>query len=83
MSQTLCSPAFPRIQIWKDYDEEAEKEVQPVEEGDPAALKVDYMDVIISDIRTATGLAFSVQKLNTPGITTLQSTSNKWEGDGV
>ena len=39
-----------------------------MEEGDPAALKIDYMDVIISDIRTTTGLAFSVQILNTPGI---------------
>ena len=55
------------IQIWKDYDE-AEKEAQPVEEGDPAALKPEYIDVIISDTRTTNGLAFSVQILNTKGI---------------
>jgi len=39
-----------------------------VEEGDPAALKTEYLDIIISDVRTTNGLGFSVQILNTEGI---------------
>jgi len=61
-----------KLRIWTDYDEEAEKEVQPVEEGDPTALKPEYLDIIISDIRTTNGLAFSVQILNTEGIASLE-----------
>jgi len=38
-----------------------------VEEGDPAALKTEYLDVIVSDVRTTNGLGFSVQILNTEG----------------
>ena len=38
-----------------------------MEEGDPAALKAEYLDIIISDVRTTNGLGFSVQILNTPG----------------
>ncbi|KAF9793381.1 transcription factor [Thelephora terrestris] len=61
-----------KLNIWKDYDEEAEKAVQPVEEGDPTALKAEYIDVIISDTRTTNGLAFSVQILNTKEIESLE-----------
>ena len=39
-----------------------------MEEGDPAALKTEYLDIIISDVRTTNGLGFSVQILNTEGI---------------
>ena len=42
-----------------------------MEEGDPAALKAEYLDVIVSDVRTTNGLAFSVQLLGTEGITLL------------
>ena len=38
-----------------------------MDEGDPAALKTEYIDIIISDVRTTSGLAFSVQILNTEG----------------
>ena len=38
-----------------------------MEEGDPAALKTEYLDVIVSDVRTTNGLGFSVQILNTEG----------------
>jgi len=60
-----------KLNIWKDYDEEAEKEAQPVEEGDPAALKMEYRDIIVSDVRTTNGLVFSVQILGTKEIDSL------------
>ncbi|KAF9648581.1 transcription factor [Thelephora ganbajun] len=60
-----------KLNIWKDYDEEVEKEVQPAED-DPAALKTEYIDIIISDIRTTNGLGFSVQILNTEEIASLE-----------
>jgi len=44
-----------------------------VEEGDPAALKTEYLDIIISDVRTTNGLGFSVQILNTEGLFLLRS----------
>ncbi|KAJ7045614.1 hypothetical protein C8F04DRAFT_1334181 [Mycena alexandri] len=57
--------------MWKDYDEEAEKAEAPVE--DPSGpLKAEYIDVIVSDVRTANGLGFSVQILNTEGIAALE-----------
>ena len=30
-----------------------------MEEEDPAALKMEYLDIIISDVRTTNGLGFS------------------------
>ena len=39
-----------------------------MEEGEPAALETKYIDVIVSDVRTTNGLAFSVQILGTDGI---------------
>jgi staphylococcal nuclease domain-containing protein 1 len=55
------------MQIWQDYDEEAENEaVAPPEEND-TALRSEYLDVIVSDVRTRNDLSFSVQILNTEG----------------
>jgi staphylococcal nuclease domain-containing protein 1 len=60
------------LQIWKDYDEEAEKaaEAAAAAVDDTTAMKTDYMDVIISDVRPNANLTFSVQILNTEGIIT-------------
>ncbi|KAJ7188134.1 hypothetical protein C8R46DRAFT_10891 [Mycena filopes] len=57
--------------MWKEYDEEAEKAEAPVEDAS-GALKAEYIDVIVSDVRTANGLGFSVQILNTEGIAALE-----------
>lgn len=57
--------------MWKDYDEEAEKAAQAPVEDVSAPLKPDYIDVIISDVRTKSGLNFSVQVLNTEGWSTI------------
>lgn len=38
------------------------------EEEDTGALKTDYQDIIISDVRTHNGVNFSVQILNTEGL---------------
>ena len=55
------------MQIWKDYDEEAEKVAEiPVEDAN-GPLKTEYIDIIISDVRTKPNFAFSVQILNTEG----------------
>ncbi|TFK73990.1 transcription factor [Pluteus cervinus] len=59
--------------LWQDYDEEAEQAAAPVEEQASGPLKTDFIDVIVSDVRTRTGLAFSVQILNTPGIKSLET----------
>jgi len=48
--------------MWKDYQEK-EAEPEPVDE---APRKVEYIDVIISDVRTD-DFGFSVQILNTEG----------------
>lgn len=52
--------------MWKDYDEEAAEPEVP-EQTDGSALKTEYIDVIISDVRPKNGLTFSVQILNTEG----------------
>jgi staphylococcal nuclease domain-containing protein 1 len=54
--------------MWKEYDEEAEKaaETAPADDG-TAPLKPEYLDVIVSDVRTNNGFGFSVQILNTEG----------------
>ncbi|KAF5354669.1 hypothetical protein D9756_005374 [Leucocoprinus leucothites] len=61
-----------RLHIWTDYDEEADKETELQQENDDAPLKSEYIDVIISDVRTKNGLNFSVQVLNTEGIASLE-----------
>ncbi|KAF8161178.1 hypothetical protein B0H34DRAFT_781782 [Crassisporium funariophilum] len=62
-----------RRNIWSDYDEEASKAAELAEaETETGPLKSEYLDVIVSDIRTTNGLAFSVQILNTEGIASLE-----------
>jgi staphylococcal nuclease domain-containing protein 1 len=58
---------FTLFQIWSDYDEDAEKAEAPAEEAN-SPLKREYIDVIVSDVRTSSGLSFSVQILNTEGM---------------
>jgi staphylococcal nuclease domain-containing protein 1 len=60
--------------IWSEYDEEAEKAAAAVEasQSDTGPLKSEYLDIIISDVRTRNGLNFSVQILNTEGIASLE-----------
>ncbi|KAG8953517.1 hypothetical protein FRC04_002359 [Tulasnella sp. 424] len=55
--------------VWKHYVEEAEVEVV---EQDAGALKTQYIDVIVSDVRTAPQFGFSVQILNNEGIANLE-----------
>ncbi|KIK67322.1 hypothetical protein GYMLUDRAFT_37413 [Collybiopsis luxurians FD-317 M1] len=57
--------------LWQDYDETAEQAAEAVPETEAAALKSNYLDVIISDVRTA-NFGFSVQILNTEGIASLE-----------
>ncbi|KAG6918719.1 hypothetical protein DXG01_012204 [Tephrocybe rancida] len=59
-------------EIWGDYDEETEKAEAEVETNEIGALKPDYLDIIISDIRIKPALGFSVQILNTEGIASLE-----------
>jgi len=68
-----------KLNIWKDYDEEALKEAQPVEEGEPTALETKYIDIIVSDVRTTDGLAFSVQILNTEEIDSLEQLTKEFQ----
>ncbi|KAF8622718.1 hypothetical protein AX15_006809 [Amanita polypyramis BW_CC] len=59
--------------VWSTYDEEAEKAAQAQANADESgALKTEYLDVIISDVRTRNGFSFSVQILNTEGIASLE-----------
>ncbi|THH05282.1 hypothetical protein EW145_g4916 [Phellinidium pouzarii] len=55
--------------VWKDYDEDAEAAAEEEEKRaqDIQPLKPEYLDIIISDVRTHNGLTFSVQILNTEG----------------
>ncbi|KZT08461.1 transcription factor [Laetiporus sulphureus 93-53] len=57
--------------IWRDYDESAEQ-AQEAPGADQGPLKPEYLDVIISDVRTTNGFGFSVQILNTEGIASLE-----------
>ncbi|KAF9012412.1 transcription factor [Cyathus striatus] len=59
--------------IWADYDEESvPSAVDEVESSNVGPLKTEYLDVIISDVRTRNGLGFSIQILNTEGIASLE-----------
>ncbi|KAH8119402.1 transcription factor [Phellopilus nigrolimitatus] len=60
--------------IWSDYDADAEAAAEEEEKKsqDIQPLKTEYLDIIISDVRTHNGLTFSVQILNTEGIATLE-----------
>ena len=54
--------------MWKDYDEEAQNTAETAAtDDDTAPLKPEYLDVIVSDVRTNNGFGFSVQILNTEG----------------
>lgn len=55
--------------MWKDFDAEAEAAAaeQAAQAEDTSALKPEYMDIIISDVRSHNNLTFSVQILNTEG----------------
>ncbi|KIM75079.1 hypothetical protein PILCRDRAFT_827642 [Piloderma croceum F 1598] len=68
-----CEAKQAKRNIWKEYDEEAAKiaETAPADDG-PAPMKSEYLDVIISDVRTTNGFSFSVQILNTEGIASLE-----------
>jgi len=54
-------------QIWSDYDEDAVRQAEVEQEEDLSARKTEYIDVIVSDVRTKNGFSFSVQILNTEG----------------
>ncbi|TFK92076.1 transcription factor [Polyporus arcularius HHB13444] len=58
--------------IWKDYDEEAEQAAEVPQEDATGPLKTEYLDVIVSDVRTKPNFSFSVQILNTEGIASLE-----------
>ncbi|KAI0365623.1 transcription factor [Pilatotrama ljubarskyi] len=58
--------------IWKDYDEEAEQAVVAPKEDENGPLKPEYLDVIVSDVRTKPHFGFSIQILNTEGIASLE-----------
>ncbi|KAN0109313.1 hypothetical protein V8E52_009497 [Russula decolorans] len=57
--------------IWSDYDEDAARQAEVEQEEDFSARKTEYIDVIVSDVRTNNGFNFSVQILNTEGIASL------------
>ncbi|KAF5393303.1 hypothetical protein D9757_000664 [Collybiopsis confluens] len=57
--------------LWEDYDESAEKVEEAPAETESGPLKSNYLDVIISDVRTA-NFGFSIQILNTEGIASLE-----------
>ncbi|EAU91580.2 transcription factor [Coprinopsis cinerea okayama7 len=62
-----------RRNIWADYDAEAEAAPEATEEQDNTGpLKTEYIDIIISDVRTRNNFGFSVQILNTEGIASLE-----------
>lgn len=54
-------------QIWSDYDEDVARQAEVEQEEDFSARKTEYIDVIVSDVRTKNGFNFSVQILNTEG----------------
>jgi staphylococcal nuclease domain-containing protein 1 len=58
--------------LWAEYDEEADAAAQAEAETVDSPLKSDFFDVIVSDVRSHNGLTFSIQKLNTDGIASLE-----------
>ncbi|KAF8608810.1 transcription factor [Ceratobasidium sp. AG-I] len=50
--------------IWHDFDASAEQVTTATADNGSAPLKSEYLDIIVSDIRTAPAFAFSVQVLN-------------------
>ncbi|KAH9832295.1 transcription factor [Rhodofomes roseus] len=58
--------------VWKEYDEEAEQAQAVTQDTNGDALKPEYIDVIVSDVRANNNFAFSIQILNTEGIASLE-----------
>ncbi|TRM69350.1 hypothetical protein BD626DRAFT_473754 [Schizophyllum amplum] len=58
-----------RRNMWSNAEEKVE--VAPVADSS-SALAPEYLDVIVSDVRTNNGFSFSVQILNTEGIASLE-----------
>ncbi|KAI0029095.1 hypothetical protein K488DRAFT_80365 [Vararia minispora EC-137] len=59
--------------VWSDYDAEAEaRKVAEAKADEAAPARPEYIDVIVSDVRTKNGFGFSVQILNTEGIASLE-----------
>ena len=56
------------LKIWCDHDPEAEAQVEASKGNDEGqALKTEYLDIIVSAVRTTPSFSFSVQILNTEG----------------
>lgn len=54
--------------MWSNYDEEEENANQvTMEDTGTGPLKAEYLDIIISDVRTRNVFSFSIQILNTEG----------------
>ncbi|KAF5321013.1 hypothetical protein D9619_001893 [Psilocybe cf. subviscida] len=60
--------------IWSTYDEASSKAAEEAAEQEAVVgpLKSEYLDIIVSDVRTKSGFSFSVQILNTEGIASLE-----------
>ncbi|KAI0063561.1 transcription factor [Artomyces pyxidatus] len=58
--------------MWSNFDEAAEQVPESQPDDDGSALRPEYLDIIISDVRTKNGFSFSVQILNTEGIASLE-----------
>jgi len=56
--------------IWRGYDPEVETQTEEI--IDSGVLKTEYLDIIVSAIRTTPSFSFSVQILNTEGIASLE-----------
>ncbi|KDQ21744.1 hypothetical protein BOTBODRAFT_26171 [Botryobasidium botryosum FD-172 SS1] len=68
--------------IWKDYDAAADAEQETTAEAaaDPSALKAEYIDVIISDIRpNPNAFTFSVQRLTNGGNVALEKLMSEFK----
>ena len=56
------------LKIWSNYEHEDEFQVTEKKSNDETqALKAEYLDIIVSAIRTTPTFSFSVQILNTEG----------------
>jgi staphylococcal nuclease domain-containing protein 1 len=57
------------LKIWCDHDPEAEASIEASQshDGDGQALRTEYLDIIVSAVRTTPSFGFSVQILNTEG----------------
>ncbi|KAF8638063.1 hypothetical protein AX16_010695 [Volvariella volvacea WC 439] len=58
--------------MWSNYEETDQTPEAETETKTDGPLKTEYLDVIVSDVRTKNGFNFSVQILNTEGIASLE-----------